>query len=186
MAEMLVDGAKLDACNTAEADAIRAKTGGSSPIPYDYANNKGFADAIAAIPSGGGGLPTGISAIDAGEFTVASNTLCESYNIPTQLGIPAKGFVIFSDDLTNFEVQTVKGLLSCSVNIFNFESASGANRYGYYSYIQRQVNGNTYGGVTFMSYSNQPEKFANGERIRYAVSDTYYIANKKYKWFAWA
>jgi len=52
MAEMLIDGAKLDACNTAEADAIRAKTGGSSPIPYDYANNKGFADAIAAIPSG--------------------------------------------------------------------------------------------------------------------------------------
>lgn len=49
MAEMLIDGAKLDACNTAEADAIRAKTGGSSPIPYDYANNKGFADAIAAI-----------------------------------------------------------------------------------------------------------------------------------------
>lgn len=52
MAEMLIDGAKLDACNTAEADAIRAKTGGSSPIPYDYANNKGFSDAIAAIPSG--------------------------------------------------------------------------------------------------------------------------------------
>jgi len=54
MAEMLIDGAKLDACLDAEADAIRAKTGGSSPIPYDYANNKGFADAIAAIPSGGG------------------------------------------------------------------------------------------------------------------------------------
>lgn len=55
MAEMLVDGAKLDACNTAEADAIRAKTGGSADIPFDFANNKGFADAIAAIPSGGSG-----------------------------------------------------------------------------------------------------------------------------------
>lgn len=55
MAEMLVNSTKLDACLSAEADAIRAKTGGSSPIPYDYANNKGFADAIAAIPSGGGG-----------------------------------------------------------------------------------------------------------------------------------
>lgn len=49
MAEMLVDSTKLDACMTAEANAIRAKTGGSTPIPYDYANNKGFADAIAAI-----------------------------------------------------------------------------------------------------------------------------------------
>lgn len=49
MAEMLIDGAKLVACNTAEADAIRAKTGGTDLIPYDYANNKGFADAIAEI-----------------------------------------------------------------------------------------------------------------------------------------
>ena len=49
-----VDSAKLNACLDAEADAIRAKTGGSADIPFDYANNKGFADAIAAIPSGGG------------------------------------------------------------------------------------------------------------------------------------
>lgn len=55
MADMIVDGAKLDACNTAEANAIRAKTGSTDTIPYDYANNKGFADAIAAIPTGGGG-----------------------------------------------------------------------------------------------------------------------------------
>lgn len=55
MAEMLVDSTKLDACLDAEADAIRAKTGGSADIPFDFANNKGFADAIAAIPSGGGG-----------------------------------------------------------------------------------------------------------------------------------
>lgn len=55
MAEMLIDGAKLDACLDAEADAIRAKTGGSADIPFDFANNKGFADAIAAIPTGGGG-----------------------------------------------------------------------------------------------------------------------------------
>lgn len=55
MAEMLIDGAKLDACLDAEADAIRAKTGDSNDLTFDFANNKGFADAIAAIPSGGGG-----------------------------------------------------------------------------------------------------------------------------------
>lgn len=55
MAEMLVNSTKLDACLDAEADAIRAKTGGSADIPFDFANSKGFADAIAAIPTGGGG-----------------------------------------------------------------------------------------------------------------------------------
>lgn len=54
MAEMLVDSTKLDACLDAEADAIRAKTGDSNDLMFDFANDKGFADAIAAIPSGGG------------------------------------------------------------------------------------------------------------------------------------
>lgn len=51
----LIDVTKEEACRTAEANAIRAKTGGSTQIAYDFANDKGFADAIAAIPAGGGG-----------------------------------------------------------------------------------------------------------------------------------
>jgi len=64
MAEMLIDGAKLDACLDAEADAIRAKTGDSNDLTFDFANNKGFADAIAAIPDE---LPA-VSASDNGKF----------------------------------------------------------------------------------------------------------------------
>lgn len=56
MATELVDASKLDACCTAEANAIRAKTGSSAQIAYDWANSKGFADAIDAIPTGGGGF----------------------------------------------------------------------------------------------------------------------------------
>lgn len=53
--DKLIDSSKLDACCTAEANAIRAKTGGSSSITYDWANSKGFADAIAAISGGSDG-----------------------------------------------------------------------------------------------------------------------------------
>lgn len=52
MAINLIDATKENACRTAEANAIRAKTGGSTPITYDFANGKGFADAIAAITTG--------------------------------------------------------------------------------------------------------------------------------------
>ena len=52
MAINLIDATKENACRTAEANAIRAKTGGSTPITYDFANDKGFADAIAAITIG--------------------------------------------------------------------------------------------------------------------------------------
>ena len=50
--DKLIDSAKEAACRTAEADAIRAKTGGSAQITYDWANSKGFADAIAGISGG--------------------------------------------------------------------------------------------------------------------------------------
>lgn len=48
-----VDSAVLDAGMTATANAIRAKSGGSALLAWDAA--KGFADAVAAIPTGGGG-----------------------------------------------------------------------------------------------------------------------------------
>lgn len=74
MAEMLIDGAKLNACLDAEADAIRAKTGGTDPIQYDYENNRGFADAIASIQTGGG----------VGQITKDEWTLASDYNGTTQ------------------------------------------------------------------------------------------------------
>lgn len=49
-----IDSAKLNAALTYEAGRIRAKTGGSANINFDYANEKGFGDAIDAIPTGGG------------------------------------------------------------------------------------------------------------------------------------
>lgn len=56
-----VDSAALDAGMTATANAIRAKSGGSASIAWDAA--KGFADAVAAIPTGGGGVTLSPSAL---------------------------------------------------------------------------------------------------------------------------
>lgn len=58
MAMRLIDETQEVACRTAEANAIRAKTGGTAPIPYDFQNGKGFSDAIAGIS---GGAPEWVS-----------------------------------------------------------------------------------------------------------------------------
>lgn len=50
MAMMIVDGDKLDRALKATADQIRAVTGDSDEIPFDYEGETGFA---AYIPSGG-------------------------------------------------------------------------------------------------------------------------------------
>ena len=73
-----IDSAKLNACLTAEANAIRAKTGGSGTLTFDYANNKGFADEIAAIQTGGGGAVVSASP-KAVNFYDYDGTILHSY-----------------------------------------------------------------------------------------------------------
>ena len=60
MSIAVIDKTIEEACRKAEADVIRAKTGGTDPLGYDFANGKGFADKIAAIPSGGAEITDGI------------------------------------------------------------------------------------------------------------------------------
>lgn len=52
--DKLVDSTKLDAALEATADAIREKTGDTDDIAFDLATETGFAEAVEAIPSGGG------------------------------------------------------------------------------------------------------------------------------------
>lgn len=52
--DKVIDSSALDAGMTATANAIRAKTGGSSPIAWDHEN--GFKAAVEGISGGGGGV----------------------------------------------------------------------------------------------------------------------------------
>lgn len=90
MSVMLIDDAKFNACNTAEANAIRAKTGGSSAIPYDYENNKGFADAIAAITTSGGGItPTGTKQINITQNGTTTEDVTQYANAEITVNVPS-------------------------------------------------------------------------------------------------
>ena len=51
--DKLVDSAKLNAALDYEASKIISKGGGTAPLAFDFANEKGFGDYIDAIPSGG-------------------------------------------------------------------------------------------------------------------------------------
>ena len=167
---------------TAIGNAIRAKTGGSSLIaPEDMPTE------IASIQTGGGGsLPSSISKIDGGSFTVASNTKCSTYEIATTLGVPAKYFIIWTDGLNPFGANTTTGLIQAVVNIRQYDTADGTTRYGNYSYIQRKPNGTAYASLTTMNYANNPATFTDSTMICYYVGDTYYNADITYKWVAMA
>lgn len=88
MAIEYVDSTQLDAGLTSVADAIRAKSGGSSQLAFPA----GFVSEIQAIPSGGG-LPPGVSAVATGTVTVTSavNGLTFTHG----LGVIPRAFVVY-------------------------------------------------------------------------------------------
>jgi len=72
--DKLVDSSKLNNALAATADAIRAKTGDSADIAFDYSNETGFADAVSDIETGGGVTVSPLSVTANGTYTAPSGT----------------------------------------------------------------------------------------------------------------
>lgn len=127
-ADKLVDSTLLDAACTYEAGKIREKLGSSAQIAYDLANGKGFGDAIAAIPTGGGGVTA-----ETGTITLASDfgLSTSPQNIPgLQLSFqPDFFYIVITRD--SYEAKTSPGtglwaMLAAKRTFFPPGAASGS------------------------------------------------------------
>ncbi len=96
-----VDAERLDAAMTATADAIREKTSGTDPIPWNA--ETGFAEAVAGITSGGAAVAVSVPMKDVNfydydgtrlySYTVAeAAALTELPPLPTQPGLICQGW----------------------------------------------------------------------------------------------
>lgn len=233
----IINATKEEACRAAEADAIRAKTGETESLSYDFANGKGFAEAIESISSGGGITPTGsitlteeksydvtekataivdmsatrarlaeaitakgvatlpdssfdamisnvglisggggslpsvISKIDGGSFTVSSDTASGSYSISHNLGETPKGFLIWSEDI-QYEAYSVR----VTVKIAYSEGEKSE-----YLYWQANTNATARYGAQAGSADD-----LTSTTFKATISANYYKAGCTYKWLAWA
>lgn len=168
--DKLVDSTQLDACCTAEANAIRAKTGSSAQIAYDWANSKGFADAIAAISGGGGGIPH----VEAVDYTPSVNT--QSLSIP--LSFTSAPVVVYiyldpSDVPSGPSVATV-----FSVNVGNANARTSTTSWTISS--RKTLNIKAGGGED--SWSSTPEGTVSNDLISISVANKslYFLAGKTY------
>lgn len=127
--DKLVDSTQLDACCTAEANAIRAKTGGSSQIAYDWANSKGFADAIASIPTGGGGTTLQTTTVTLTQDYAQSGTVGTTLK---NLFDAAIGTDFWVAEVSEFPSgKSESDLASVVIRAFKFTSLNAANMQGY-------------------------------------------------------
>ena len=166
--DKLVDSAQLDSDLEDVADAIRAKSGGESPLAFP----SGFISEIGSIQTGGGGsLPSSISKIDGGTFTFASDTVVTE-QITHNLGVVPTGVMVWSDadPYPNFYFG---GLFNNPVNnnvlrILGYRS--GAN----------MVNNDTYQGTAPI------ENMLTNEYWSLCHGSYKYTGGITYKWIAWA
>ena len=172
MAEYRIQGSTLDAI----ADAINAKTGGSSAMTPAQ-----MVTAIGSIPSGGGGsLPPVISKIDGGSFTLASNTDCRTYDISHSLGVVPKAFVIWTEDIAIGEAQSA----ICLVRIHYFDTPYNTTTVSTGIAMRIGANGSTVvGGVGIVA--SAVSSWVTASKIC-ASYNTNYKAGCTYQWLAWA
>lgn len=136
-----------------------------------------MAAAIGTI-SGGGSLPSSISAIDGGEFTLASKTV-SLYPITHSLGVAPKGFVIWTDDV---DISTAENNIVIRGVFIVDESANGSVTSYLYQMGTYNNNFNSYARYVGSNYSG----YANSDYISYNVGNVAYSAGANYKWLAWA
>lgn len=91
--DKLVDSTQLDSDLTSVANAIRAKSGGSSQLAFP----SGFVSEIGNIPSGGG---ISIDWADVTEVTIGANSVTNTTGVQTYFSGYTYKFVILASALT--------------------------------------------------------------------------------------
>lgn len=129
----------------------------------------------------GGDLPTVISKIDGGSFTVENDTSGDNYPIAHNLGVAPKGFAIWTEDKIS-GTSGIRYLGECSLVAMNIKSKSAV------IYVAGGGAGILQNGDTSNvgAAHSSAGPYMNAERIRWNNSQIFYKAGLTYKWVAWA
>lgn len=133
---------------------------------------------------GGGSLPSVISKIDGGSFTLASDQKGDGYNISHSLGVVPKGFVIWTEDEISGTIAT-RFLGSCALVMLNLVDKN-ANTIVASGEATILYNGSITALANVQLNSAQAPYYMNSERIRWNNGLVYFKAGATYKWLAWA
>lgn len=134
---------------------------------YTAPSGTAYTPVTVNVPSGGS-LPSVISKIDGGSFTLASDTLTGNHSITHSLGVVPSGIAMWSDDIVveAYSVRTVKYLVAIGTAYVIMQINTNA--------ADRQVNGTLASGNLSAS------------SFKITLASNYYKAGATYKWLAWA
>ena len=152
--DKLVDSTQLDADLTSVANAIRTKGGTSAQLAFP----SGFVSAVEAIPSGGGGSPTG-------SYTPTANT--KTFTI--DVGASFTHFVIYATSnvyAAGSGVRTISLIAYDSSMAFTWRI--GSNAAGTAGSATMPTSGFSISGTQFV-----------------VNTDQFFLGGYNYNWIAW-
>lgn len=100
----------------------------------------------------GGGLPSSISKIDGGSFTVASDTVCNTYRIGHNLGVIPKGVYVWCDSFTENTTYTADRLISWFMGFLSYTNDGTSYSTGEYMQFHRTAGGTAYVDSSYFNY----------------------------------
>lgn len=132
---------------------------------------------------GGGSLPSSISKLDGGSFTLASDAIVNTYKISHSLGIVPKGFMIWTDDLDFSMSEATRYLTQMLAGSGSFGTAATK---GVYSTLAKTENAtNTLRDyIAQISGTNYSNTFSS-TNIGCILTSMSYKAGATYNWLAW-
>ena len=131
-------------------------------------------------PGGGGSLPSVISKIDGGSFTLAASTYPGDYWITHSLGVAPKGFSIWTNSRPPANGVDPVGF----VNVYlSYDPGSG--RQGYYAGNKLWHDQPTSESI-IAGWITAPTLYADSTRFRWWATAAKYEAGVTYNWLAWA
>ena len=141
---------------------------------------------VGTFEGGGGSLPTSITKIDGGSFTVASDTQSDRYSISHNLGEIPKGAYVWSDSMFDFSQPTNYALAFALAHFTPFDFNSTSRYYGFVQCCGRGSSGAISLSSNQATTEAQQANFATTLDFHIRKSGFYFKADVTYKWLAWA
>lgn len=163
-------------------DAINAITTYANGITGKSDTN--LPDAVRSLADGygGGSLPSVISAIDGGEFTVQSDITVASYPVQHSLGVIPKAIIVWADDELAETANTKRYMMNCYICLSNLKS--GANTYKLTASTFIQNTNGTYANLNADITANNVGQYLTASVFKYNNTAVYYKTGVTYKWIA--
>ena len=144
-------------------------------------------DAVRSLTDGygGGSLPSVISAIDGGEFTVSADTAAYTYSISHNLGVVPRAIVVWTEDALAETANSKRYMQSCY--FCQSDLTSGSNTYkGTGSTFVQNTNGGSAHLNTDLTANNIQTYLTANTFKSTSNGAVYYKTGITYKWMAFA